>query len=721
MANKKTTSKRQKDIKSKLVAAVCMLLVSSIMMVSSTYAWFTLSTAPEVTGINTQVGANGNLEMALLPADGDLDKISTAAGDSVKADIYRNITWGNLVDVSDDSYGLENIVLFPAAVNMDGTKLNMASVLKTPFYGADGRVADLRANTCTGIYNSNNGSFVPDDNAFGVRAVGTASGMTDRELSYRNARNGANSAAAKAAQLASASLTANGGALADLAIKKGTSGNAAQFTQENVDSLKTIVNDLQKADGILAQIENAYMQYILAYAASAANEAGDEAWSAVKNLVEAENATLKSVLDGLSTVSLPEAVNTAIAKFNDFDASDVDSTVDKVASAKDKLDALAPLDDTKTYYSWSELSPILTALANPDAMEVNDIKAGEIMQDDNMSALVNSVTGGKGLTVTMKSGGGVYADIADQCGDYKANVNIAKITYNGLSVGPIAATMDAKSTAIPVAYLTAVGSAVEAAGAPASAQEGDLPISDTFGYVIDMAFRTNAADSDLLLQQTGVDRIYASNESGVENKYTVNGVEQIETTMGGGAYMEYNPTTNSFGTEKITNLMDAVRIVFFDPTSGDIYAYAKLDTSKATATEQAGLRAPIALYTVTTAVSYVEATGEEATHYYDEETQSYKAADATNAGTHKEVTGAKTETISESMKIMSLNQNTPTKLSVLVYLDGEKITNADVAATAATSVTGSMNLQFASSATLVPMDYTPLQNQGTTPAGSEGN
>ena len=56
--------KRQRDIKTKLMAAICMLLVSSIMMVSTTYAWFTLSTAPEVTGITTAVGANGNLEMA---------------------------------------------------------------------------------------------------------------------------------------------------------------------------------------------------------------------------------------------------------------------------------------------------------------------------------------------------------------------------------------------------------------------------------------------------------------------------------------------------------------------------------------------------------------------------------------------------------------------------------------------------------------------------------
>ena len=99
----KTHAKRRRDIKNKLMAAICMLLVSSIMMVSTTYAWFTLSTAPEVTGINTAVGANGNLEMALLPKDGELSSITSAAGDGVIAMEQRNITWGNLVDVSDNA------------------------------------------------------------------------------------------------------------------------------------------------------------------------------------------------------------------------------------------------------------------------------------------------------------------------------------------------------------------------------------------------------------------------------------------------------------------------------------------------------------------------------------------------------------------------------------------------------------------------------------------
>ena len=64
-------------IRRKLYSALAMLLVSSIMMVSSTYAWFVLSTASEVTGIQTQVGSNGALEIALLNQESwnDLSKL----------------------------------------------------------------------------------------------------------------------------------------------------------------------------------------------------------------------------------------------------------------------------------------------------------------------------------------------------------------------------------------------------------------------------------------------------------------------------------------------------------------------------------------------------------------------------------------------------------------------------------------------------------------------
>jgi hypothetical protein len=53
----------------KLIAALAMLLVSTILMVTTTMAWLVLSRAPEVTGIATNIGANGALEIVLLNTD----------------------------------------------------------------------------------------------------------------------------------------------------------------------------------------------------------------------------------------------------------------------------------------------------------------------------------------------------------------------------------------------------------------------------------------------------------------------------------------------------------------------------------------------------------------------------------------------------------------------------------------------------------------------------
>ena len=125
----KTAKKRKVNmpaqIRHKLMAAVSMLMVSCIMLVSTTYAWFTLSTAPEVKGITTNVGANGNLEMMLLNKDSytstadDLGVVSDV-NDSMatQAVTAANVKWGNLVDLSDTSYGLGSIVLAPAKFNL---------------------------------------------------------------------------------------------------------------------------------------------------------------------------------------------------------------------------------------------------------------------------------------------------------------------------------------------------------------------------------------------------------------------------------------------------------------------------------------------------------------------------------------------------------------------------------------------------------------------------
>ena len=69
--------------------------------------------------------------------------------------------------------------------------------------------------------------------------------------------------------------------------------------------------------------------------------------------------------------------------------------------------------------------------------------------------------------------------------------------------------------------------------------------------------------------------------------------------------------------------------------------------------------------------------------------------------------------------LMGLTQNEATQLSVLVYLDGDVVDNSMVAAEAVASLSGSLNLQFSSDATLVPLDYSDLKAGAETSAESE--
>ena len=141
------TQKRIKAYKAALpglrerVTAVALLLVMSLtMLTSASFAWYTLSHAPEVNGMATTVAANGSLEIALAEAEGNEPPASTVGDSSIatKSVVESNITWGNLVNLSDTSYGLSNIVLRPAQLG-----LNFSDLLEKPLigltYGADGR------------------------------------------------------------------------------------------------------------------------------------------------------------------------------------------------------------------------------------------------------------------------------------------------------------------------------------------------------------------------------------------------------------------------------------------------------------------------------------------------------------------------------------------------------------------------------------------------------
>lgn len=127
----------------KIFAAAMMLAIAIISAASATYAWITLSASPEVTSIDTTVAANGSLEIAMANSTGAAPG-RYAAGDSTGTDsnvVRANTTWGNLVNLSDPSYGLANVVLRPAALN--GTTGLLSNPLYGVEYGDDGRVTGM--------------------------------------------------------------------------------------------------------------------------------------------------------------------------------------------------------------------------------------------------------------------------------------------------------------------------------------------------------------------------------------------------------------------------------------------------------------------------------------------------------------------------------------------------------------------------------------------------
>lgn len=130
------------------VAAVALLLVISITMVTTTtFAWVVLSRSPEVTGVTTNIASNGNLEIALVTGDGTTAPGESKVGDSSASEnqsiVGANVTWGNMINLNDPAYGLENLVLRPA-------QLNTTALLTSPLYGAeygpDGRITQLTSD-----------------------------------------------------------------------------------------------------------------------------------------------------------------------------------------------------------------------------------------------------------------------------------------------------------------------------------------------------------------------------------------------------------------------------------------------------------------------------------------------------------------------------------------------------------------------------------------------
>ena len=816
-----------KGIQKKLVAAIAMVLVASIMVVTSSYAWFTLSTAPEVTGINTSVGSNGNLEIALRT--GSLESISNSDGLTFPA---ANNYWGNLVDLSNEMYHLDDITLMPAALtaekvsdadytfqknaddkyvtsvvtededgktttttevinlsNDDAHKLAYAemgpedqaklreqgiqtgytapvynfaksetSLIKVPTYGADGRISGW--NTSSYINPYQNGGFPTEEtSAWGVRGIGTTSGLSAAELALLNARKTVSSAKGTALNGATRSLNTDAVKVANIAVKNELEGTGATY-EEDVANVRNLLTNLLT---ITASLEEAVKASVVALGVSQGTTVDQSAVTFTAN-ADGTTYTLNDItgivwkqdtveesgtqgeegyvaaVEGFDYTSYKTMLEEAYAEIKDMNT--------KISGAREKLEKYE--GTTAETPDYAGMVDVLQEIVNPDEILVG----GKTISQHDVNSLVGVFMGGSTPVVTITSG--LYADIALFVGNYSTPASMyVSGTFSGVTLDQNFTVQIETQVSAPAQGWYLDTTYAWLSGLKATGSDGAAAMmTDLYAYAIDLAFRTNASGSNLLLQTEAKNR-----------------VEGSDVTQGAGSFMQFKTTNASFTIQQMANLMSNIRVLFLDTdgTSLPILAVAGLDVDTHRDYIYAADGTTHQYWSVTveynkiTSVDYtteitedefndrigsISLTDEEKAKYwackqatvmvgtdemelYVDDLGNYTTSEAGNTAVYdipnytivdldsktiraslvlynfefEGVGTIKTTTKMEKQVITSLTQNTAKGITAMVYLDGNNVDNADVAI-GGESLTGTLNLQFASDAALDPMDYT---------------
>lgn len=642
MKKRRLREEKPQTLKKKLVSAFAMLMVATLMLSTSTFAWFVLSTAPEVTGIETQVGANGSLEIALLNTEtrANMSTIRAGLGGGSLQENKKsaNEVWGNLIDLGYTEYGLGELTLLPARLWVDGTGSvsDANKMLAVPTYGFDGRIIKLDADTASAIYQTTEkekGFLYSGAQDYGVRAIGTNDALSPQGSALSSAKTNINTWTKSARSGAQTALNKNMEGLFNIIVTHaGIMGTKDAFDDSHKATLDAFLSDLNVS---LNYIENSLRYGLVAYAASTISDI-DQFTSLRDTIIDSDN-SLSSLLINVSNV--PDTFKAWVNQYESMKNKYGDAFA--ICSDMEKVDG---------YYTWDDIRNVLDNILNTEMVKIDGKTIDQINAD--------SFIGGGSVEMTLEPGSGLFADVADFTGNYTASASYMGI----LNVDVVTLS----TTAHLETLLTAVETLRAADGGDSATA---LPLTATYGYAIDLAFRCNAADPDLVLQTMGVQRVYSGNEDG-EEIYSDN-----SNTQGGGSYMEFTSNDSGFTQEQRLALMDAIRVGFIDD-QGTILGIAKLNVTSREISDDGLIKAPLYLYNYTFEADevgggYILTMGER------------KLADN---------------------QITKLEQNVAKAVTAVVWLDGDIVDNTMVSATEAASLDGVLNLQFATSAELIPAE-----------------
>lgn len=722
------------DLRERVIAVALLLAMSASMLTSASFAWLTISRRPEVTGVNTTVAANGNLEIALAQGDGRTAPGESLVGDSSAAEgqsvAAANLTWGNLVNLSDPSYGLDNLTLRPA-------QLNKSSLLVSPLYGAvyekDGRVSKLNSSFAYSTWDAEHGLFVVSDQV-GVRAISSttveAVGFAEEVLKKRSEAEEANLAAGSA-YLA---ITNNSSYMNSLAAIMGTYMTATINASQGDESLTN--PSMEQKD-----IQN------LTYIFRDCIQAYDKQFEAMTKLVNYQlflknNSEAGSTAYTEYTVEQMKTTTEAALRQQGLQATGLNDLKTYYARLQSGYSQMLPLCDQGTVkWADSNLNSIVNNLMNTSTCYLDDTQIGSIGASNAFGYL-------DGKTHDAKITNGVLYVFE--------KINGSQCRVEGLSISAKAKRMGITVPATVKANIyTTVGAPflfpedLKYSDTLNQGSAGVQVAQDTYGLALDMWVRTNASNSFLTLEGNLLTRtdlvdatcldangntvpVYtlartAQAEDGTNQTYTLDlyQVDNGGTTVWHDAFTHEEVTleageTPSLKKEEVVIVVgyegenriwseeepwDENANLSLDSTSqgsGSCYVYYA-DTPEDQARSLDLLKAMNVAF-VDDRGALMATAQMDTEHFYAENGRVtvplVLRSDSPQAGT-----SSNGEAI---YAITALEKNVPKRITAIIYLDGTLLTNEDVLAAA--DIQGKLNVQFGSSSELSHVEDEKLMN-----------
>lgn len=665
---------RKKQIKTKLMAATSMLLVSSIMLSTTTYAWFTLSTAPEVTEMQTTAGSNGALEIALQSNEANAfnqNEITSRVGSSSSLEsqsaVDANKTWGNIVELA-DNYGLEGVTLYPARLNLDMNKtteqtafVNTGSYLSLPEFGTDGRISDL-TETTQAYYR--NGTLIQSNDNYGVNILGnfsgeTSTGGTKTLTKIYERQDILNQSATMVEQFRTkikgelqSVISNNSAELVDLILYVCHMVEFDDVNYKQINEMKSIVAQLST---VTSDAENSMRYALMAYAAAdSVNYPEEELAELYSNYTKLTLSDVKNIADNKNYSELSDAVAVII------EAEQSITNAKELLNEKDTSSAIMAIGQ----------------IISPGAMSVNDnivsISAPEAAFVYLFDGVGYDGQDGSSDVMCMWSSSGLFSDMTTIVGDYQA-VMQDNIDLGGMEM-PIYAEVfvtggltgddynpELRTGCLGKAYTNAIGKNVS----------GEISVSSTiitkasaYGYEVDFALRTSS-EGDLLLQQEGVDRVTATGSA--EDRLPSN-----NNTQGAGSTMTFTFAPDMVSSQ-IEDLMKDIYLVFMNTSTGQVYGIAVSDSLSLTQRDDGEWEAK----------SFLQ--------MYDAKVSNGKL----ELGSYRD----------DSCIINDMQPNEPYYITAIVYLNGDQVKSEEFSSVGNSSLAGMINLQFTNSAGLQAMNY----------------